>query len=48
MSTFDWFEEVSGCFQSGVCAVVSFRGEAHGGAVGAAGVGLLVVAGFAR
>ena len=42
--TFDGFEEVAGCFQAGVGAVIAFGGEAHGGAVGAAGVGLLVVA----
>ena len=44
MDTFDWLEEISGCFQAGVCAVVTFGGEAHGGAVRTAGVGFLVVA----
>lgn len=31
--TFDWLEEVTGCFQPSVCSVVTFRSEAHGGAV---------------
>lgn len=44
MGTFYGFEEVSGCFEASVCAVVTFGGETHGSAVGAAGVGFLVVA----
>ena len=35
----DRFQEVAGGFQAGVGAVVAFGGEAHRGAVGAAGVG---------
>ena len=31
--TFDWLEEVTGCFQASVGSVVTFGGEAHGGAV---------------
>ena len=41
----DGLEEVPSGFETGVGAVVGFRGETHGGAVGAASVGLLVVAG---
>ena len=33
LGTFYWFEEVSGCFQAGVGSVVTFGGEAHGGAI---------------
>lgn len=40
---FDWVQEISSSFQAGVRSVVTFRGESHGGAVGAAGVGQLVV-----
>ena len=42
--TFDWFEEITSGFEAGIGAVVAFRGETHGGAVGAAGVGCFVVA----
>ena len=44
MGTFDWFEEVSGCFQASVGSVVTFGGETHGSAVRATGISLLVVA----
>lgn len=44
----DGGEEVAGCFEAGVGAVVAFRGEAHGGAIGATGVGQLVVAGVCQ
>ena len=33
LGTFDWLEEVSSCFQPSVGSVVTFGGEAHGGAV---------------
>ena len=39
----DGLEEVAGGDQAGVGAVVTLGGETHGGAVGAAGAGLLVV-----
>lgn len=39
----DWVQEISSGFQAGVRSVVTFRGESHGGAVGATGVGQLVV-----
>lgn len=45
LRTFDWVEEVTSGFQTGVGAVVAFGGETHGGAVGTAGVGESVVAG---
>ena len=44
LGTFYGFEEVSGCFEPSVCAVVTFGGETHGGTVRAAGVGFLVIA----
>jgi hypothetical protein len=40
----DGLEEVAGGLETGVCAVVTLGGEAHGCAVGATGVGQLVVA----
>jgi hypothetical protein len=40
----DGREEVAGSNEAGVGAVVAFGGEAHGGAVGAASVGELVIA----
>lgn len=38
-------EEVTGCFEAGICAMVAFGGESHGRAVGAAGVGVFVISG---
>lgn len=43
--TFDRLEEVAGCLETGVCAVVSLWGESHGGAIGSAGVGKFVITG---
>ena len=37
-------EEITRGFKAGVGAMVTFGGEAHGGAVGAAGFGVFVVA----
>lgn len=42
--TFDRLEEVTGCLETGVCAMVSLWGESHGGAIGSAGVGKFVIA----
>lgn len=41
--TFDRVEEITGCFQPSIGAVVSFGGESHGGAVGTSGIRQLVV-----
>jgi len=42
----DGFKEVARGFEAGVGAVVAFGGEAHGGAVGTAGLGVFIVAGL--
>lgn len=48
MGTFDWLEEIASYFQSGIGAVVTLWGETHGGAVGAAGVGIFVISGIVK
>ena len=42
--TLDGLEEVSSCFEASVGSVIAFRGKAHGGTIGAAGLGVFIVA----